>query len=125
MTRRTWRMDSAEKKRRMALPPLEEIEAELQRLQSRKSFHVDIITIHDIRVHVENIRIQLAENACLGRIHGYRLHGNNGICTVQVHSQQRRQRINIKDRYFLRIRWHRNRTVRMVSDSYFSRNCGS
>ena len=39
MTRRTWRMDSAEKKRRMALPPLEEIEAELQRLQSRKSYN--------------------------------------------------------------------------------------
>lgn len=32
-------MDSAEKKRRMALPPLEEIEAELQRLQSRKSYN--------------------------------------------------------------------------------------
>lgn len=32
-------MDSAKKKRRMALPPLEEIEAELQRLQSRKSYN--------------------------------------------------------------------------------------
>ena len=86
------------------------------RLHGSQRLNVHIIPVQDIRAGVQDLRIELGEDAVLRGVHADRRDGLEGLRGIQEDGQDRRNGVDVQDHDVLRVRGDCDCAVRVVGD---------